>query len=121
MAPAYLGEFEHLLLLTVLRLGPAAFGVDIARELEARAGRRVSRGALYTSLDRLEDKGLVSSWLSDPTPERGGRSKRHYRLEANGERSLRESALAARRICDAVEHVWGPSTWSSKWKPVRQR
>ena len=56
--PAYLGEFEQLLLLAVLRLGADAYGADIARELEERAGRSVSRGALYTSLDRLEDKGL---------------------------------------------------------------
>src|SRR5262245_45598701 len=59
MPPVYLGEFEHLLLLAILRLGPEAFGVEIARELDQRAGRRVSRGALYTSLDRLEDKGLL--------------------------------------------------------------
>ena len=57
--PAYLGEFEQLLLLAVLRLDADAYGLDIARELEARAGRSVSRGALYTSLDRLEDKGLL--------------------------------------------------------------
>ena len=63
--PAYLGEFEHLLLLAVLRLGSDAYGLDIARELEARAGRSVSRGALYTSLDRLEDKGLLR-WKPSP-------------------------------------------------------
>jgi len=67
--PAYLGEFEHLLLLAVLRLGSDAYGVDIARELEARAGRSVSRGALYTSLDRLEDKGLVAFRYCSPEGE----------------------------------------------------
>src|SRR5207247_7254321 len=63
--PAYLGEFEHLLLLAVLRLGSEAYGLDIARELDARAGRSVSRGALYTSLDRLEDNGLPR-WKPSP-------------------------------------------------------
>ena len=65
-------------------------------------------------LDELQDKGLIASWLSNPTPERGGRSKRHYRLEKSGERALQDSVVAARRICDAVENAWG------KWKPVRQ-
>ena len=84
--------------------------------------KAVSLGAVYATLDRLEDKGLVRSWLSDPTPERGGRSKRHYRLESAGERALRESALTAKRICEAVEHVWGAHVWnpSQKWKPARQ-
>src|SRR5207249_7408361 len=78
MPPAYLGEFEHLLLLTVLRLGSAAHGVDIARELEERAGRRVSRGALYTSLDRLETKGLLRWKLVAGTPARDGIARRLY-------------------------------------------
>ena len=64
-------------------------------------------GAVYATLDRIEDKGLVASWLSDPTPERGGRAKRHYRLEDAGRRALRESALTAKRICDAVERQLG--------------
>ena len=74
--PAYLGEFEQLLLLAVLRLGVEAYGGDIARELEARAGRTVSRGALYTSLDRLEDKGLVRWKVADGsrTPATGCRA-----------------------------------------------
>ena len=76
--PAYLGEFEHLLLLAVLRLGSDAYGVDIARELEARAGRSVSRGALYTSLDRLEDKGLVRWRVAPGTPARNGLPRRVY-------------------------------------------
>src|SRR6266545_1747361 len=67
MPPAYLGEFEHLLLLAVLRLGSEAYGADIARELDIRAGRSVSRGALYTSLDRLEDKGLLRWNLASGT------------------------------------------------------
>jgi PadR family transcriptional regulator PadR len=121
--PAAVGQFEQLVLTAVLTLDANAYGVTIhAKVEELSRPKSVSLGAVYATLDRLEDKGLISSWLSDPTPERGGRSKRHYRLEAAGERALRESALTARRICDAVEHVWGASTWSPsrRWKPVRQ-
>ena len=85
------------------------------------APKSVALGAVYATLDRLEDKGLVSSWLSDPTPERGGRSKRHYQLEQDGKRALRESVLAARRVCDAVAEVWGDQQGLGKWKPVRQK
>ena len=70
-----LGEFEHLVLLAVLRLGDDAYGVPIQCELEERAGRRVTVGALYATLDRLEGKRLLESWFADPTPQRGGRSK----------------------------------------------
>lgn len=76
--------------------------------------KRVSLGAVYITLDRLEDKGLVASWLSEPTPERGGRSKRCYRLEADGERALHESAVTAKRIWDGIAEVWG-SEWARKW------
>ena len=72
MPPAYLGEFEQLLLLTVLRLGSEAYGADIARDLDERAGRSVSRGALYTSLDRLEGKGLVRWKAAGPVPRVDG-------------------------------------------------
>jgi DNA-binding PadR family transcriptional regulator len=83
--------------------------------------KRVALGAIYATLDRLEDKELVTSWLSDPTPERGGRSKRYYRLERSGEEALRDAALTAKRICDAVEESWGGNVWTPrKWKPARQ-
>jgi PadR family transcriptional regulator PadR len=86
--------------------------------------KRVSLGAVYATLDRLEDKGLIASWLSDPTPERGGRSKRHYRLESSGARALRDAARTARRICDAIEQSQGSGAWSRrarKWKPIPQQ
>ena len=70
----------------------------------------------------LEDKKLVTSWLSDPTPERGGRSRRHYRLEAAGEAALRESAVTARRLLTTVERIWGTSAWSApshEYSPAR--
>ena len=91
MPPSYLGEFEQIVLLAVLRLGDDAYGVPIRQEIEKRAGRRVTVGALYATLDRLEAKGFVHSWFADPTPQRGGRSKRYFKLTAAGERALTES------------------------------
>ena len=78
--------------------------------------QHAARGEMPTArpVDRLEDKGLISSWLSDPTPERGGRSKRYYRLETDGERALRDSVLTARRICAAAEEAWGDAPWTGK-------
>jgi PadR family transcriptional regulator PadR len=122
-AQATLGQFEQLVLTAILALSDNAYGVTIHKNVsDLTAPKRVSLGAVYATLDRLEDKGLVASWLSDPTPERGGRSKRHYRLEAAGERALRESALMAKRVCDRIEDLWGANVWnpSRTWKPVRQ-
>lgn len=79
-----LGEFEHLVLLAVLRLGTDAYGMRVRREIAVRTDRDVSIGAVYATLDRLADKGLVTSTLSDPTPERGGRAKRSFRLTGAG-------------------------------------
>ena len=122
-----IGQFEQLVMTAVLDLGANAYGVTIhAKVGELIQPKSVTLGAVYATLDRLEDKGLVASWLSDPTPERGGRSKRHYRLEAAGERALHESAQTARRVCAVVERAWGVSAWNPwnqgprKWKPVRQ-
>jgi DNA-binding PadR family transcriptional regulator len=113
--PVSIGQFEQIVLTAILSLGDNAYGVTIhAKVEELSRPKRVVLGAIYATLDRLEDKGLIASWLSNPTPERGGRSKRHYRLEKSGERALQDSVVAARRICDAVENAWG------KWKPVRQ-
>ena len=86
-----LGEFEQLLLLAIVRLGDDAYGVTIRREIEDRTGRDVAIGALYTALDRLERKGFVISAMSGPTPERGGRSKRHFRIKPAGAAALRQS------------------------------
>ena len=76
--------------------------------------KAVSLGAVYVTLDRLEDKGLVASWLSDPTKERGGRAKRCYRLEALGERALQESGVTAKRIWDVVAEARGKD-WARQW------
>ena len=122
--PASIGQFEQLVMTAILALGENAYGVTIHAQVEKLAQpKSVSLGAVYATLDRLEDKKLIVSWLSDPTPARGGRSKRHYRLEKLGERALHESALAARRICDVVERIWGVKAWKQSprsWKPVRQ-
>jgi DNA-binding PadR family transcriptional regulator len=94
----YLGEFEQVVLLAVMRLGPDAYGVTIRKDIEERTGRSVSGGAIYPTLDRLEAKGFVSSFTGAPTPERGGRSKRHFRLESAGLRALERS----RSMLDAL-------------------
>lgn len=120
--PISLGQFEQIVLTAILTLKDNAYGVTIhAKVEELSSPKRVALGAVYATLDRLEDKALIASWLSDPTPERGGRSKRHYRLEAIGERALHDSVLTAKRICDVVEDAWGVSAWNpGRWKPVRQ-
>jgi PadR family transcriptional regulator PadR len=102
--PAYLGEFEHLLLLAVLRLGSDAYGLDIARELEARAGRSVSRGALYTSLDRLEEKGLLRWKASPGSPARNGMPRRLYVVTPPGLSALRAWRGTLRRMWRGLEH-----------------
>ena len=98
MTQPNLGEFEHLLLLAILRLGAGAFGAEIARELESRAGRAVSRGALYTSLDRLEDKGLLRWKPTAGTLERGGLPRRVRAIPRSGRRgSCRRARRSAGR------------------------
>jgi DNA-binding PadR family transcriptional regulator len=93
----HLGEFEQIVLLAVLRLGEDAYGVPIRADIERRTGRSLTVGALYRTLDRLEAKGYVSSSFGDPSPERGGRSRRYFRIRPLGLRTLRASrdALAA--------------------------
>ncbi len=105
MSPGYLGEFEQLLLLTVLRLGAEAYGADIARDLDGRAGRAVSRGALYTSLDRLEDKGFVRWRAAAGTPARNGLPRRVYAVTPAGVAALRESRSTLQRMWRGLEHL----------------
>ena len=99
----HLGEFEQIVLLAVLRLGESAYGVPVRREIEKRTRRSLTVGALYRTLDRLEDKGYVASWFSDPVPERGGRSKRYFRVELLGVRALRQSRQELAAMWDGVE------------------
>jgi PadR family transcriptional regulator PadR len=97
-----LGEFEQALLLAIVHLGEAAYGVTIRQEIETRTGREVAVGALYTSLDRLERKGYVRSMMSDPTPERGGRSKRYFRIRPGGAAALRQSRARHLQMWDGL-------------------
>ena len=106
--PESVGQFEQLVLTAILTQGDDAYGVSIhAKVAELARPKAVSLGAVYVTLDRLEDKGMVKSWLSDPTGQRGGRAKRCYRLQALGERALEESAVTAKRIWDGIVAVWG--------------
>lgn len=94
----YLGEFEHLVLLAVAHLEGDGYGVSVREEIEGRTGRDVSIGAVYATLGRLEEKGFAASRTGEPTPERGGRAKRLFRLTPDGAAALRES----RRILDRM-------------------
>ncbi|HTS30300.1 MAG TPA: helix-turn-helix transcriptional regulator [Bryobacteraceae bacterium] len=101
-----LGEFEYLLLTAAVRLGGGAYGAAIRQEIETATGRRCSIGALYTTLDRLEAKGLLETWMGDPTAERGGRAKRMVRVTAKGVQS-------AAAFYDAVTRVSRGVSWAS--------
>lgn len=97
-----LGEFEYLLLTAAVRLGEEAYGAAIRQEIECSIGRRCSIGALYTTLDRLELKGFISTWMGDPTPQRGGRPKRMVRVTAKGTRAARDFYAAMMRASRGV-------------------
>src|SRR5215510_16540775 len=101
----FLGEFEHIVLLAVLRLDDQAYGVTVRREIEARTKREVSIGAIYATLDRLEAKGYVQSRAGDPTPERGGRSKRFFRVTAQGVAAVNRTHSAIRRLTEGLDLV----------------
>ena len=103
--PVYLGEFEHLVLLAVLRLGDDAYGVTVRREITARTRRETSIGAIYATLDRLESKGLVQSRRGEPTAERGGRAKRLFKVTGLGIRSVNEAQRALRQMTDGLDLV----------------
>ena len=98
----YLGEFEHLVLLALVRLGDNAYGVTIRDTLRERAGRRASFGAIYSTLRRMEDKGLVRSFAGEPEAVRGGRAKKHVVLTPRGRAALREAHAAVVRMAEGV-------------------
>jgi len=104
-----LGEFEYLLLSAAARLGADAYGAAMRQDMEAATGRRCSIGALYTTLDRLEAKGFVKTWMGDPTPQRGGRPKRMVRVTAKGIQAAAEFYGAVTRASRGVawEHRAG--------------
>ena len=87
----HLGEFEVLVLLAILRLGTDAYGMAVRRAIEERAGRKTSIGALYITLDRMEEKGFITSEIGEATPERGGRAKRFFSINPAGRQALNKS------------------------------
>jgi len=107
-----LGEFEYLLLSASARLGEDAYGAAIAVEVERATGRPCSVGALYTTLDRLEEKGFVQTWMGEATPQRGGRRKRRVRVTANGVRE-------AKAFYDAIVRVSEGAVWQAKPRRAR--
>jgi PadR family transcriptional regulator, regulatory protein PadR len=108
--PPVLGELEQLILLAILRLGPDAYGLSVARELESYAGRRLSRGALYTSLQRLETKGLIRWRNETGGPAREGMPKRVYSVTSRGIAAVRESHRVLKRMWRGLEDVLKGST-----------
>jgi DNA-binding PadR family transcriptional regulator len=98
-----LGDFEQLLLFALLRLADDAYGRTIRAEILERMGRDVSPGAIYTALDRMEVQGLVSSYLAEGTPARGGRRRRHYHLEPAGEAALAAAWAAVSEMAEGFE------------------
>jgi DNA-binding PadR family transcriptional regulator len=98
-----LGEFEQLVLLALVRLGPDAYGASVRREIETRTGRSIAISAVYTTLERLEQKGLVRSRIGEPTAERGGRRKKHFELLSPGARALKVAYEAFSTMTAGVE------------------
>src|SRR5574338_722106 len=98
-----LGDFEQLVLMGVLRLGSEAYGAGIRQEIHARSGRDVSINAVYTTLDRLESKGLLRSWTGEPTAQRGGRRRKFYELRPAGITALRHAYRAFTAMADGFE------------------
>lgn len=103
-----LGGFESLLLLVILRLDDRAYGVAIRQELLEQAEKDVAIGAIYTGLDRLEQKEFVESWTGEPTPERGGRAKKFYRVTAKGKEALIQTRRAIERLSSGLEGSLAP-------------
>jgi PadR family transcriptional regulator len=99
-----LGEFEYLLVTAAAGLGDEAYGAAIREEIETTTGRKCSIGALYTTIERLENKGLLKTWMGDATPQRGGRAKRMVRVTSKG-------VQAAKDFYDAVMRVSRGASW----------
>jgi PadR family transcriptional regulator, regulatory protein PadR len=104
---SYLGEFELMILLALIRVGDDAYGVPISKELLNTAGREVALGSVYAALDRLQEKELVSSRLGDPTPERGGRAKRYFRITKKGLREVQTLRMALTSLWRGLPRLQG--------------
>jgi PadR family transcriptional regulator PadR len=108
IGPVTLGEFEQIILLAILRLGDSAYAVTIREEIAHCTHREPARGALYTSLDRLEEKGLVVSRMGEPTPERGGRAKRFFMVTKAGRAALANAQRAYQRLLKGLDILETP-------------
>ena len=107
MAPVtLLGSLEHIVMLAVVRLEGDAYGVTVRQEIAERTSRDLSLGAVYATLDRLEQKGFVRSRTGEPTAERGGRAKRHFEVTADGLRAVRDSEEVIRRMAVGLRKAW---------------
>lgn len=107
MSREALGSYELMVLLAVLRVGEDAYGVPIARELEGTTGRDVLLGSVYAALERLEAKGLVASRLGDPTPQRGGRAKRYFKVTTAGLREVRDTRRVFVKLWQGLPQLLG--------------
>jgi PadR family transcriptional regulator PadR len=103
----YLGQFELMVLLAVLQAGDNAYGVPIAQEIEETTRKEVALGSIYAALDRLEAKGLVTSTMGDPTPERGGRAKRYFRVTVKGVREARQAQRTLKKLWTGLPQLEG--------------
>jgi PadR family transcriptional regulator len=104
---SYLGDFELMVMLALMRLGDDAYGVPISREIEQQSGREVALGSVYAALERLEARGMVSSHLGKPTAERGGKAKRYFRVTSNGLRKTRETRQALMKLWRGLPELEG--------------
>jgi DNA-binding PadR family transcriptional regulator len=107
-----IGELEYTLLAAAQRLRDDAYGASIVREIEQTTRRRCSLGALYTTLDRLESKGLITTYMGDPTPERGGRAKRMIRVTGKGRRAASEFYSAIMGVTQGIAWEVSSERWS---------
>lgn len=106
MGKQFLGEFEELVLLAIMKLGKTAYGVTIADAIEDATGKRVSIGALYTTLARLEEKNFVSSWMGEKTEERGGRPKKYFAVEMAGKDAIQSSFRGRQELAKGLTEVF---------------
>jgi PadR family transcriptional regulator, regulatory protein PadR len=105
--PNYLGEFELLVMLAVMRLGDDAYGVPVTREIEKQTGRETAFATVYATLERLQQKGFVRSELGEATPERGGRAKRYFRVTSSGLRTVKETRRNLIRLWQGLPELEG--------------
>ncbi|MBC7896154.1 MAG: helix-turn-helix transcriptional regulator [Cytophagaceae bacterium] len=109
MTAASIAPFEVVVLLSIIRLGDDAYGLAVRRDVSARTGHDYSVGAIYTTLQRLEDKGMLNTWTSEPLPVRGGRARKHFRLTSTGRRAMREAERRATSVWAGVPSTLLPS------------